>query len=225
MNNFTFFTRSGDLSKSRMFFETAERFGIPIGIDTGNESFVDLEYSYPRLINNLENCNTPYVLLTDSFDVLMTRWDEKEVIHRVGGARGHVIISGEPECWPKGPWSKNYKNLPSLWSYACGGQLVGTREAILDLTKVIYSRRQEVSAGGGNQELLHILVGENYPMEIDTECRIFQCMRTEAAKHVKAGLLGLPHNILTDSWPMFLHFNDLKNTPGMPEWFDILMHS
>lgn len=207
-----------------MFEQTAEKFNLNPVILTGFGNFVCIDW-FPELIAEIKAVTTPYILLTDSFDVLVARWNEQEAIRMVDRARGNLILSGEPAGWPDGPWTKNYKEpFPSLWPFACGGQEIGTKEAILNLTQITYDRRKEVNIGG-NQELLHVLVGEDYPMEIDSGCNIFQCMRTEVARFVEPRTVGkwtIPYNTLTQSWPMFLHFNDLAHTPGMPEWFEIL---
>ncbi len=214
--DFTILTRSSDRNRSRMFEKSAAKFGLNLVIDEGHEHFVDTS-SFERAAQRIESFSTKYAMITDAFDVLVARWDPGELAREIDAADGHLLISGEPECWPGGPWSATYPPALTAWPYACGGQFVGTRESMLAMVREIYARRDEVVAGGGSQEIMHCMVRDGRPLKIDQECRIFQCMRTGVAKAVEFRD-GLPFNSITGARPMFLHFNGGDQSPGMEDW-------
>jgi hypothetical protein len=205
-SDFAIITRASDRALSARFERSAAKFGLPLTILDGQHNFNDME-SYPQAIVALDASAAPYAIVTDAFDVLAARWDPGELAREIEGAVGQVLISGEVECWPMGDYCSAYASLRTTpWSYACGGQFCGRREPLLELMRKLYELRGAIINDGASQELLHHLVGAGYPMSIDAQCRVFQCMRTHIGENVEYRN-GLPFNDVTRSWPMFLHFN------------------
>lgn len=155
-----------------------------------------------------------YVAYTCSYDAFMTRWSESDLIARTDQAGG-LLVSTEASCWPSGPWGLNY---PAGGRAANGGQYCGRREQVRDLMAVMLKRIRagEVVAGGGNQEILHRMVGEMYPMELDLKSDIYHSMAGIGSSQVVMDN-RLVRNPETGTSPMFLHFNG--RTPGIDDWY------
>ncbi len=220
LGDFTVITRASNRESSALFEKTAERFGLPLVILTGTEPLHDVG-GYIHGIEALQSFSTKFAIVTDAFDVLVVRWNPEEMAREIEDAIGNVIVSGEPECWPAGPWGLAYKAWESRtpWPYICAGQYCGYREQVLAMMQEIYDRRDTQVAGGGSQELLHVMFAEGYPLTVDRDCRIFQCMRCHPAQYVEKRN-GYAFNTITRTRPMFLHFNG--KAPGMKEWAEYL---
>lgn len=169
----------------------------------------------------------PYIIISDAYDVLASRWNEDELIDRIEESLGKLLISCEANCFPNGRWKSLYDSDLNLsespWRYANGGQFCGRKDKVINLMEVLRNRMKEATTGGAN-EILHILWTEGFPFTLDYECKIFQSMYTDESRHVIKhfnngnGMQVL--NTFHQTYPMFLHFNG--RAPGMPEWYKAL---
>ncbi len=165
---------------------------------------------YPAMLEGiayLKSITTPYVVHSCSYDVFLTRWDEAELIGAIESAGG-LIVSTEAECWPAGPWCDVYKGGRG----ANGGQYCGRREQVIDFMETMYGRLGEVTAGGGNQEIIHRMLSDGYPAALDLNCEIFQSMSGQSIMDVSVHQ-GQFVNHKYGTFPMFVHFNG--RTPGI----------
>ncbi len=205
--------------------ESAERCGAPpLYVFGQNRRWPGARKIYQEALEVIARLSPPYIVATDSHDVLMSRWDEQEIIALIEASPGRLIVAAEDHCWPKGPWSEVYEKQAhsTPWYAANGGQCCGGRESILKLFETYRDRVGHCVAGGGNQELLHHLLAERYPMSLDVECRIFQAMKChvpESRGHLTVKD-GRAYNSLTQTFPMFLHFNG--DCPGIRDWYERL---
>jgi hypothetical protein len=208
-----------------------EILGIPFRI-IGTDKPLNVPSNDPRLfmlsiqeaIDLLVKASEPYIIITDCFDVIAARWDERELVKEIENSEGGVLVSCEANCFPDAEWRTQYDQDPSLagspWKYANGGQFCGLRIEIVKLLQILRDRMHEAIHGGGANEILHRLYQEDYPFSLDSRCRIFQSMFTSNSNHVRAiEYKGstVANNTLTESLPMFLHWNG--RAPGMPEWY------
>tara|TARA_R110000868_G_scaffold167806_3_gene402271 strand:- start:745 stop:1296 length:552 start_codon:yes stop_codon:yes gene_type:complete len=181
-------------------------------------SQIDLE-PFLKIRTAIQNHDCTHAIYVDAFDVLVSRWEEKEVETLIDKAGG-LLMSCECGCWPAGPWCDTYvarKRTP--WCAINGGQFAGTRQAMIDLLREVYDRKNMMECGGGNQEILHKMLADGYEMGLDQECRIFQSMAGLSECITEKN--GIMYNTFTDTFPMFPHWNG--RTPGMGDWLKVLL--
>lgn len=222
--------------------DTAALFNVPLvilGQDkplgyASNDPRLFLE-SVPETLAFLRSTDARYIVISDAFDVLCCRWDQEEIAKQIEASAGRLLISCEANCFPDGPWRASYDDhSQSPWRYANAGQFCGTRQAVLALVEKFTEQMHFLDPlnpfGGAAQEILHRLWMHSYPMELDTECRIFQTMFTGASEHVIHSSIQpseMPEKVrysstwafnrITKSSPMFVHFNG--RAPGMDVWY------
>lgn len=198
-----------DESKWRGLRETAAKHGVPLHIQGVGEYLPELAVGFRRQADFLEARTETHIVVTDAFDVLVSRWDEFEVMRLIDSAP-HLIMSVEQFVWPMGPWAAAYERLGNRypWMAICGGQYCGRREQMIEVFREIATRweRGDAKAGGTSQEILHQMFAEGYPFTLDLECRIFQSMLGEHAAKVKYQTFRAL-NVFHGSSPMFLHWN------------------
>jgi hypothetical protein len=124
-------------------------------------------------------------------------------------------MSCEADCWPAGDYCAAYTDHSTPWYAINGGQYCGERLKIVQLLNVIYSRADSTTRGGSSQEILHMLHADGYPMTLDNKCRVFQSMSGISSQYV-VPREKRAYNTVTETHPMFLHFNG--RTPGADEW-------
>lgn len=194
----------------------------------------------PRMLRLLASMTQPYVILTDSFDVLCCRpWQSGEVAAAIENSRGQLLVSVEANCFPDGPWRAQYDaECQTPWRYGNAGQFGGRRESVIAFLEALLEGTRKMTEeynpfGGSCQTVLHELYTAGYPMRLDTGCNVFQSLYTDAARHIlmqdyywKDGL-GIERqkpevwNRLTGSHPFFLHYNG--KAPGYQEMYERLM--
>lgn len=214
MSDVLVLTRSSDRAQSAPFERTAERHKLRLHILDGREPNSDVS-GYLAGIAAVSNTDAKWIVLTDAFDVLVSHWDENELIGRLEYSRGNLLMSCEQGCWPDGEWCALYPEAKRPWKYICGGQYAGKRGEMLALMREIYERRDTVTAGGSSQEILHKLFIGGWPMSLDQNCSIFQSMLGTATDQI-AFKDGRAYNSLTKTEPMLLHFNG--GALGLKEW-------
>lgn len=169
-------------------------------------------------------CPSPYVVLTDAYDVLCVRWNPHEIIALIAQQPSSILHSCESSCWPAGPWCDLAYPVPSRtspWWAINGGQVAGKRDDLAAMIERVYT--YPVEAGGGNQERIHRMIADGHKIGLDRDCLIFQSMLGKESEFVHRlecdGVLSA-WNVLTNSQPMFLHFNG--RAPGMEKWRGLL---
>ena len=198
----------------------------------------DLSLSYysndPRLFNEsvgrtlqfLQQRTEEYVVSSDAFDVIASRWSEAELITAIEKSEIGLLISCEANCFPDGPWKAVYDadalwTGASYWRYANAGQMCGRRESMIALLEVIRDYMPKATCGGQANEVLHLLYMEHYGFRLDWRCEIFQSMYTNAqtlvAPHRDSEGKVSAYNTKFSTYPMFLHFNG--RAPEMPRWY------
>ncbi len=206
-----------DRSRWAALRESAERFQVNLhDLAQGNPHFPDME-TFPRNIEFLEQREEKYVVVTDAYDTLVNRWDERELARLIDSAP-HCIMSVEEKCWPHdGPYEDGYSHIGDHpWKFICGGQYCGRRADIIELFRELYRRwqRGDSTRGGSSQEILHQIYAERFfPLSLDLECRIFQSMLGKNRDLIR-NEKGIGFNAHTASFPMFLHWNG--QGPGIP---------
>ena len=200
--------------------ESAERLSVPLDVQGAGRQYPPFVQGYEEALARVRARSEKYLILTDAYDVFMSRWSKSEVIEAIESANGGLLISTEDWCWPPGAWCDVYVNRKtSPWYAANGGQCCGLRESIASLLEVYVARIASTLGGGNNQQLLHQLLSEGFPMSLDDGCRVFQSFHGNHANLV-IEKDGLAFNTVTGSYPMFLHFNG--RTPGMRPWYEKL---
>ncbi len=207
---------TSDASQWEGLRETAAKNKVPLTMRGLNQP-CPWDAGFPDFVAYLRQRPEPYVLVTDAFDVLVSRWDEAELISLIDAEPSGIIQSCEDNCWPAGEWCSAYKR-ETPWYAANGGQVCGRNQAVADMFEVNY-RDYLTTAGGGNQERLHKMFAAGYPIGLDTHCRIFQSMSGASSGYVEYRD-GKMFNTFTKTWPMFGHWNG--RTPGMDIWRELL---
>lgn len=203
-----------DLSNCALFTESCKKNNvIPHILMEGN--------NLNDLISFVEKIDAEYILHTDSFDVIMNRWDEIEVLARLRDS--HILFATESNCYPNSNWSSHFEPITS-WPYPNGGQYLGKKERIIDLWKEMMSGKWLIEYGGGTQEQIQrMFMAERIGYRLDYFCNIFQSMCGNSSAIIikewekKYKIYNLAYNLETESFPMFLHFNG--RTQGIEEWF------
>jgi len=199
----------------RCLSESAEKRNVPLHIIGKGKGYPHLRV-FEDLAILVESLPDDYILLTDTYDVMVNRWHQEEIIDRVKEADGDLFVSANDDCWPAGPWCESYQDNGTPWRTACAGQYVGTKSAILILWKEFLSGRWEQSAGGTTQEMMHRMHAGGYPFTVDVKCEVFQIMGHISQPYIFE-VTGRAYNIRTGTYPMFLHFGG--RAPGMEDWF------
>jgi len=228
MKNVSVVTTAFTNNDSDWFFirESARIVGLPLHVHGLGQNYPHLA-GLPGFMEFVDKIDSDYILVTDAFDVIVNRWDEAEVMRHVDKAKGNLFVSANDECWPAGPWFESYPDNGTPWRSACGGQYVGTKQAILELWSEFLSGKWEQTAGGSTQEMLHRMHEGGVPFTVDSRCAVFQIMGHNSQPHVcvttcvtEIPRLPQAYNDITDTCPMFLHFGG--RAPGLQEWFDKL---
>jgi len=212
---------ASDLSRAKGLLDTAGRRGVPLKIlpFKGGDAIENLVTTLTFLEEYADVIER--VLIIDSYDGLVNRWNADEVIRAIDSAPD-VILGVESNLWPAGqPYAKKYEQTSKRhpWYAINGGMSCGRREDIVRMlrkVKHLWDIGRAV-AGGTNQELLHQLYAAGEPFTLDLECRFFQSMYKEEAGMIEYQPVGgRAFNRHTRSYPMFLHFNG--QAPGLAEW-------
>jgi hypothetical protein len=212
---------ASDRDRATGLLKTAEKHNAPLHLLPHGGGMEEL-----RLANKfLHDRSEEYIIASDAFDVLINRWDERELRMLIDSAP-HLIMSVEGLVWPAGPWERAYARLGSryFWKAICGGQYCGRRADMIAAWDEMLMRwdRGDAKAGGSSQEILHQMYADGWPFTLDLECRIFQSMLGDASKWIclHGGDRGLAWNRKTQTLPMFLHFNGMGpgEPPLMAEW-------
>lgn len=215
--------------------ETAERHKVPLTVIGTCRSFPPYEDLFQETIDLLKDRPEPYVMFVDAYDVMVSRWDESEVIRVIEESKAGVVVAAESHCWPPGWWCKVYagQSAPSPWFAINGGGTAGRRDAVIALVET-WKERVHENTEGANQQLMHKLLCEGYPLTLDTQCRIWQTMlamtpeSTDMITVCRSGADEDPpidgplyaYNEVTRTAPMFLHFNG--GIPGIRQWYRAL---
>lgn len=202
-----------DESRWRIFKQSCERHEVPFHVLGVGATSYSAEESLGNVIAFLETREERYIVLTDSYDVIVNRWDERELKYIIDSAPD-LVMSVETNIWPDGPWVRAYSHLEGyLWKGICGGQYCGSRDRMLHTLRDV---EQALQMGRGklgcSQEILHEMFKEKFvecrthPFALDLRCEIFQSMLgPHATEIIDAG--DIAWNKVTRSRPMFLHFN------------------
>eukprot|EP00919_Chromeraceae_sp_WS-2016_P009262 GHVR01021829.1.p1 GENE.GHVR01021829.1~~GHVR01021829.1.p1 ORF type:complete len:247 (+),score=23.34 GHVR01021829.1:441-1181(+) len=221
--------------------ESATRNGIKLHVLGGHAGYPGPVEVFREFIPLVEDLPDDYVLFTDSYDVIVNRWDAEEVMRAVDAAPSGLVVSCNDECWPVGPWCDSYPDNGTPWRTACGGQYVGRKAAVVNLWREFLSGRWEQTSGGSTQEMLHrmyahcsfcadepnVIITHGYPFTLDTKCQIFQIMGSRSVPFVDIFPCSKQGLVARNTWtvtpvthPMFLHFGG--RAPGMRKWYERL---
>jgi len=219
------------------FRESCEKHKVPTHVLGIGETYPGMG-AIANAMGCLQTRSEEYIVATDSYDVICSRWDEDEVRLLIDSAPD-LIMSVEPLVWPVGSPDSYPSKDRHKWRAICGGQYAGRREQVIEMWSEMLNRWHtgQESLGGSSQELLHRMQYNRRRFTLDLECRLFQSMIGENAKLIYGdgfgarrpwrGLAGLPrhraYNTITKTYPMFLHFNGGPGkSPGMEEWRKLL---
>lgn len=211
---------ASDLSRAKGLLDTAHLKGVPLRMLAYTGDCMENMCIALRFLEATPDIER--VVLIDSYDVLVNRWAQDELIRAIDSAPD-LIMGVESNLWPAGqPYAKKYEQLAKRhpWYAINGGMFCGRRaEMIYALRKLEFKwQLGDAVAGGSNQELLHQLYADGELFTLDLECRIFQSMYGETASRVVPMRDGSCRaiNRVTQAVPMFLHFNG--QAPGLAEW-------
>jgi hypothetical protein len=212
---------TSDPSTWRYLRESAAKHKVPLHVIGEGQPFPGMG-AIRNGIELLRSRSEEYVIITDAYDVIVNRWDEDEVRMLIDAAPS-LIMSVEPKVWPVAEdLEAAYSHLAGRykWFAINGGQYAGRREQIMAMWQEMLLRWDcgQAINGGSSQEILHRMYADKRPFTLDLECRLFQTMIGEAARHIVPNPMA--YNTATHNWPMFLHFNG--KTPGIEEWGKIL---
>ena len=203
-----------DAAQYKRLMDTAAKVGAPhpklfgIGeIHPGDDAVIDIA------IRVIRECDTPYVMGTDTYDTMFCRWDEAEIIEAINKAPRNVIYACEAHCWPSGEWCAAYTHS-GIWRHANGGGCCGEREALADL----FEKTKKFTDTANTQERLHRHYAE-YRFGLDVHCRIFQSMSGPGHTEWQDGMV----NTVEGTRPMLAHWNG--RTPGIDTWYEKVMGS
>lgn len=156
----------------------------------------------------IEKIEARHILFTDSQDAFFCA-PEVEILEKYRRFKADLVVAGEANCYPNESFRDRYPT-GGTYRFLNSGGLIGTKEAILDCLAKI----RDYDGPDDDQFRLSSLFIEGYPLKIDTQAQIFQCMSVQPPLEIA---LCRPFNRDTSNWPCQLHFNG--RTGGIDEWF------
>lgn len=197
--------------------DTAAKVGAPqpkiFGLGTehpGNDEAV-----IDTAIRVIQECDTPYVMGTDTYDTMFCRWDESEIISAINLAPRNVIYACESDCWPSGEWCAAYTH-PGIWRHANGGGCCGKKDALVGL---LVSTKMFIETNNFQERLHRHYANGPTKFGLDVHCRIFQSMSGPGHVEWQDGMV----NTVEGTRPMLAHWNG--RTPGIDTWYEKVMGS
>ena len=204
---------TGNPDQWKYLRESAARHRVPLTVSGAGIAWPDSGI-FDYILAGIRERSEKYLVLTDAYDVIVSRWDADEVISMIDAEPSGVIHSCECECWPPGEWCpRAYPEPHGVWFAVNGGQWCGTKDALI--ADIEANLKYPTTSGGANQERYHKMIADGYPTGRDTECRIFQSMSGRSSSLVERRN-GRAYNTITGTFPQLLHFNG--RTPGIESW-------
>jgi len=141
------------------------------------------------------------LIIADAWDMLFYGTAE-EVYAKV--PRDMVLMGAERNCWPDASLAPYYPgNTP--WRFLNSGLMASSPDYFADWFAMIEKCEAYHPGFIDQQWFSHRYLDKSLPMELDTETDLGYCMFLEAGEMQPVD--GRPHNILTGTFPNFVHFN------------------
>lgn len=215
--------------ETAILWRSAERNGFvfhPVGVGEPWEGFATKFLSYLRTLHGLIGRR----IHADDTVMLMDAWDtvvlgtSQELHEKIAWLPKDAILCGaEKVCGPNhflvGQMEALYPDGTTPWRYPNSGGLVGSARAMVSLLHGLINDLPDgttLEASENDQVRLHEYLltkaaqGDPFPLHLDLDCQVFQCMYEEQPQWDVAGAATEPPRIvnrLTRQQPVVAHGN------------------
>jgi hypothetical protein len=160
--------------------------------------------------------NTPYLIFTDSWDVVFATKPE-EVIEKYLTFGTDIVINAERNCFP-GTYKEEYDklNIPGEYKYLNSGFIVGKTEAILaclesmDLPNVpgdYFDKERNCNIHPEDQTMWQkVFLNQPASIALDSQCEIAQTLHEADMDYFDFSEPRIKNKV-TDSYPCVFHLN------------------
>jgi hypothetical protein len=152
-----------------------------------------------------------HLLVIDAYDTFVIGGPD-EVLERFLEFGHPMVFQGNAACWPDTSQAEQFPDR-GVWSYLNAGAYIAEREYLVDF----FETHHDFQPGTIDQKwFTDIYLSEPGVLEIDTGCKLFQCVRENEFLSIADHRL---HNDLYDTWPLVVHNNGGKtnDTPWLRE--------
>jgi hypothetical protein len=155
-----------------------------------------------------------YLFILDAYDIFMLGTPE-EAFERVKYTSGRkvsdILFNAEKGCWPYDQWSILYPEVKGPWKYLNGGAAFVYRKAFInmfEMNPIKHEDNDQVILGKTYITKPSYLIGyyEQYIMDLDNDCNLFQSIAFEAPEDFNYSQ-GILHNNVTGADPIIIHGN------------------
>lgn len=209
------------LSPTLYLSDSCERLGLNLHLFGHGEPWPWLvDAKVIRLAQEIEKIDSEYFLMTDAGDSFILD-DEETIMMKFHASGASVLVSAEKKCWPNPSLANHYAQVMSPWRYLNSGGYIGSKAALLSLLRAMrdcprpsWMQAQRSRDWMNDQFLMSLLFVAGYPIQLDTHCKIFQCMGD--SEHWEFEWRdGRLWNERMTCYPSILHFNG--HAPGIEE--------
>lgn len=152
------------------------------------------------------------LIITDAWDVLCYGSYE-DIASILISIPPTVLFAAERNCYPEpelasvisAHWNSTQGSIP--WLYANGGMLTASPAELLLWCDLVERHPAYDPDMIGQQWLNRRLTEGSELVSIDSRTNLFYCMYMEDQSPALRNVAGMPHNILTNTFPKFIHFN------------------
>ena len=207
-----------------------------VGLGEPWRGFATKFLAYERRLSELRQKLPPeqLVMLLDAWDTVILGSSE-ELVSKMSQLPPNTILGGaERVCGPNhflvAQIEELYPDGHTPWRYPNSGGLVGPLQVMLELLHALVhdTGGAALPAEENDQVRLHDFLiaraaqGRNFPLFLDTDCRVFQCMYEEQPQWDSTHLANKPRlrNRLTGETPIVAHGNGHTG-----RWFLSAMYS
>ena len=206
MNKLAVITQVTDRFKFVVTEESLKKCGLDYfvyGDSTWRGWYEKMQFTYDAA-NSLPEKYT-HIMYVDSYDsVCLT--GEEEIMSKYSKFGERIVFAAEKACSPDASKAMRYKHTTrSPWKFLNAGGYIGKRELFL---KVLDDLKGQFKERIGDDQYVWTdrYLSQKYPIVLDTECELWQCMYLSCVAEFEAKD-GRFINRSTKASPCVLHFN------------------
>ena len=151
------------------------------------------------------------VVFMDAKDVNMNHWDEEEFLERFLAFKSDIVLSGEINCYPKGPWCKKEQQLGppgAIQWYLNSGLFAGRARKLQRFIAV--AQTEDAGEKNSDQRQFHLARKEmmhHMQISIDYYASLFLSLYRNGKKYMPSTAMGPDLKLNSGVRPFFVHGN------------------